>query len=60
MKRLILIVVLLASPALAATEYPLADRQRMHEQSCITNAPDRPPEKRAAWIASCMSAGPSR
>jgi len=57
MTRLLLALSLLASPALAATEYPLADRIRMHERSCYTNAPA---SARAAWIAACLREGPTR
>jgi len=57
MTRLILALSLLASSAFAATEYPLSDRIRMHEQACYTNAPV---SDRAAWIAACLREGPTR
>jgi len=57
MTRIILALSLLVSPALAATEYPLADRIRMHEQACYTNAPA---SARATWIAACLREGPTR
>jgi hypothetical protein len=42
---------------------PLSERVRLHEEACYTNAPEAwkvGEERRAAWIASCLSESPTR